>query len=310
LRVRDEVATLGQVARAGYVGRIAPTPTGFLHLGHAATFLKAHQRGLGGTMILRIEDLDSQRCRTEFVDAAIEDLAWLGVRWDEGPVFQSSRRDHYLAAWRRLRDGGWIYPCACSRKDVATAPLAPHGEETVFPPHLRADPRDGLRYDVPGGINWRFRVPDGRQVQFVDRNLGPFAAVALRDFGDFVVWNRLDIPAYELAVVVDDAVMGITEIVRGEDLLVSTCRQTLLYAALGHSAPGFFHCPLVRDPDGRRLAKRDNALALRSLRECGLTRDDVMALARAALQSPVLPNREHEAEGHDEPPDQACEADD
>jgi len=253
-----------------YRGRIAPTPTGYLHLGHAATFRVAHRRARerGGHLILRIEDLDPRRCRPEFAEAAIEDLRWLGIDWDEGPVYQSERRDLFLEAWRRLRDGGWIYPCARSRKDVASAAFAPHEEEPIFPPEWRAAPDPTIA--APGGVNWRFRVPDGETLAFADGNLGRVEKTALRDFGDFLVWNRDDVPAYELAVVVDDIAMGITEVVRGEDLLTSTARQLLLYRAFAAAPPAFFHCPLLRDEQGRRLAKRDDALSLRTLRERGL----------------------------------------
>lgn len=264
-----------------YRGRIAPTPTGYLHVGHAATFRRAAERceAAGGTMVFRLEDLDPLRCKPEYCDAAMEDLRWLGLTWAEGPDVggpcgpyrQSERRPHYLAAWRALRDGGWIYPCARSRKEVATAALAPHEEEPVFPPEWRVPVEQASEWGDPAGTNWRFRVPDGEAVEFVDGQFGSTRRVAGVDFGDFLIWNRDNVPAYELAVVVDDIAMGITEVVRGADLLTSTARQLLLYRALGAAAPGFFHCPLVVDEHGRRLAKRTGALALRTLREQGET---------------------------------------
>ncbi len=263
-----------------YRGRLAPTPTGRLHLGHAATFSTAASRVRGGELLLRIEDLDPARCRRGFVDAILEDLQWLGIEWTAGPVFQSKRRERYLAAWRRLRDEGLIYPCHRSRRDVATASLAPHGEESLFPPAWRADPAEGLAFKEPSGVNWRFRVPDERKVVFHDGNLGPQEAVAGREFGDFLVWNRDDVPAYELAVVVDDLADGISEVVRGGDLLLSTARQLLVYEALGGRPPSFFHCPLVCDESGRRLSKRAGAREIRSLRESGLSAAEVLALAR------------------------------
>ena len=252
-----------------YLGRIAPTPTGFLHVGHAATFRTAFERAraAGGSVILRIEDLDPHRCRPEFSLAAIEDLRWLGIEWDGEPVYQSGRREFYLDAWRRLRDGGWIYPCTRSRKDVAAASLAPHEEEPVFPPEWRRDPAESLSHESPAGVNWRFRVPDHRRIVFQDGNVGTVEKTCLRDFGDFVVWNRDDIPAYELAVVVDDA--RITEVVRGADLLTSTARQILLHEALGQPPPRWFHCPLVCDASGQRLAKRSAGLSIRELRAAG-----------------------------------------
>jgi len=268
-----------------YRGRVAPTPTGPLHLGHAATFWTASQRASTGTLVFRLEDLDPRRCKKEFATAALEDLRWLGLNWQEGPDVggpfapyeQSARREIYLAAWRRLRDGGFIYPCTRSRKDVAQAALAPHEDEPVFPVEWRVATTETLRHENPAGCNWRFRVPDHETVEFADGNIGPVRREALRDFGDFLVWNREDVPAYELAVVVDDDAMGITEVVRGEDLLTSTARQILLYRALDAVPPAFYHCPLLRDEHGRRLAKRDDALSLGTLRAQGWTPERVVA---------------------------------
>lgn len=267
-----------------YRGRIAPTPTGLLHLGHAATFWTAFQRASSGTLVLRVEDLDPHRCKAEFAGAAMEDLCWLGIRWQEGPDLggphapyeQSARRELYLAAWRRLRDGGYIYPCTRSRKDVAAASLAPHEDEPVFPVEWRTASDTGMNRETPEDCNWRFCVPDHEKIRFEDGLLGEVQRMALRDFGDFVVWNRENIPAYELAVVVDDIAMGITEVVRGADLLTSTARQILIYRALQAGPPAFYHCPLIRDDRGRRLAKRDDALSLRALREQGWTPEQVL----------------------------------
>lgn len=265
-----------------YLGRIAPTPTGFLHLGHAATFWTAFQRAreAGGHVILRIEDLDRHRCRPEYAQAAIEDLQWLGIVCTGEPVYQSAQRDVYLDAWRRLRDGGWIYPCARSRKDVAASTAAPHEEEPVFPAEWRIDPAQSLSHESPAGTNWRFRVPDHRRITFQDGNFGLITKTALRDFGDFVIWNRDDIPAYELAVVVDDA--RITEVVRGADLLTSTARQILLHEALGQTPPRWFHCQLVRDASGHRLAKRAASLSIRELRAAGHSAHEVLNHALTA----------------------------
>ena len=262
---------------SGYCGRLAPTPTGFLHVGHALTFRVASDRARqsGGRLILRVEDLDPVRCQREFTVAAIEDLEWMGISWDEGPIFQSEQREEYLQAWRRLRDGGWIYPCRRSRKDVASAALAPHGDEPVFPIAWRSDPKEAQNFSDPAGVNWRFRVPDEEAIVFTDGNFGSVERVAVRDFGDFIVWNRDNVPAYELAVVVDDLACGITEIVRGADLLTSTARQILIYRALGQKPPATFHTALVVDHDGRRLAKRSGGWSLRELRERGLRPDDV-----------------------------------
>jgi glutamyl/glutaminyl-tRNA synthetase len=270
-------------ASLAYRGRIAPTPTGYLHLGHAATFWTAHERSVqaGGVTILRIEDLDPNRCKPHYADAAIEDLNWLGIRCQEGPFYQSRRRTRYLDAWQKLRRGGFIYPCLRSRKDVAQAALAPHNEQSIFPVQWRTPAEKGTNRTEPHGFNWRFRVPDNEVIAFRDENFGDINLTALHDFGDFVVWNRDDIPAYELAVVVDDLAMGVTEVVRGADLLTSTARQILLYRALDADPPAFFHCPLVLDQNGRRLAKRSADLSLRALRARGYSPEEVIAKARA-----------------------------
>ena len=216
--------------------------------------------------------------------AAIEDLRWIGLDWEGGPVFQSERREDYLRAWRKLRDGGFIYPCTRSRREISS--LAPHAEEPVFPKEWRPaiDAASGL--ESQGGMTWRFRVPDEARIFFTDKNLGGIERVAFRDFGDFVVWSRDDIPSYELAVVVDDLAMGVTEVVRGADLLTSTARQILLYRALGGESPDWFHCLLVGDSAGRRLAKRSGGLALRELRDAGMTPSEVMQRAVAAIIVP------------------------
>jgi len=263
-----------------YRGRLAPSPTGLLHAGHARTFGIAADRAVqhNGRLILRNEDLDPQRCRPEFVAAMYEDLRWLGIEWSEGPdvggpfapYSQSQRREHYVAAWKNLRDRGLIYPCTCSRKDVAQSASAPNDvdDEPIYPGHCR--PRtDAMRFPEPNGVNWRFRVPDGAEVHFTDLHCGPQQSTAGKDFGDFIVWRRDDVPSYQLAVVVDDIAMQITEVVRGADLLKSTARQILLYQALGAEIPAFYHCHLLRDEGGVRLAKRHDSLSIRRLRETG-----------------------------------------
>lgn len=271
----------------GYRGRLAPSPTGLLHLGHARTFLIAAERAQCGTLIFRNEDLDPDRCRAEFTSAMFEDLRWLGIPWSEGPdcggpfapYSQSQRRDHYLQAWRRLRDAGLIYPCTCSRKDLTLAASAPNDDdEPIYPGNCRAR-ADASTFNHPAGVNWRFRVPDGEMIEFDDLNLGPQRYTAASDFGDFVIWRRDDVPAYQLAVVIDDAAMQITEVVRGEDLLKSTARQLLIYRAMGFQPPKFYHCHLVRDDSGTRLAKRHDALSIRHLRETGMNAEQVRKMA-------------------------------
>jgi glutamyl/glutaminyl-tRNA synthetase len=270
-----------------YRGRIAPSPTGYLHLGHARTFLIAAERArqFGGKLIFRNEDLDPDRCRAEFVSAMYEDLRWLGISWSEGPdcggayapYSQSQRRDFYLAAWKKLRDTGEIYPCTCSRKDLANSASAPNDldDEPVYPGKCRSR-NDALSFEKPAGVNWRFRVSDGEEIGFDDLHLGPQRYFAGRDFGDFVVWRRDDVPAYQLAVVVDDHAMEISEVVRGADLLKSTARQLLIYRALDLQAPKFYHCDLVRDERGQRLAKRHDALSIRKLRESGKSAESIL----------------------------------
>jgi glutamyl-tRNA synthetase len=274
---------------------LAPSPTGLLHIGHALTFWTAAQRAeqRHGTLVLRNEDLDPQRCRDEFSVAMREDLQCLGIRWSEGPdcggphapYQQSRRRQHYLAAWRKLRDGGFIYPCTCSRKDVALAVTAPNevDDEPIYPGHCRSRTA-AATFDEPRGVNWRFRVPEGEKIGFEDQHLGPQSWLAGADFGDFLVWRRDDVPAYQLAVVVDDAAMDITEVVRGADLLKSTARQLLLQRALGLPRPDYYHCELVRDEAGVRLAKRHDALSLRRLREMGWTAERILAEASHATE--------------------------
>jgi glutamyl-tRNA synthetase len=275
-----------------YRGRLAPTPSGHLHIGHARTFWTAFERARHGTLVMRMEDLDAPRCRPDYAWAAQEDLRWLGIEWHEGPELggphapyhQRDRLDWYLEVWRRLAAAGAIYPSPHSRSDVERALRAPHADEEgepVFPPELRPVPGS---WEIPAPDagapreNWRFRVPDGESIRFTDELRGGQCFVAGRDFGDFLVWRRDGFPSYELAVVADDHAMAITEVVRGEDLLLSTARQILLYRALGWAAPAFCHCPLVRDAEGRRLAKRAGAVSLRELRSRGLTPDDVRAM--------------------------------
>jgi glutamyl/glutaminyl-tRNA synthetase len=264
-----------------YRGRLAPSPTGLLHLGHARTFWIAQQRARAarGQLILRNEDLDRSRARPEFVTAFIEDLKWYGFSWGEGPdvggphapYSQSERIELYRAELHRLRAAGFLFPCTCSRQDVIRALQAPHQgeEEPVYPGTCRAKRIE----EIPPGtrVNWRFRVPEGETIHFHDLAFGPQSFIAGRDFGDFVVWRHDDLPSYQLACVADDYVMQITEVVRGADLLLSTARQLLLYRALRFQPPAFFHCELVRDEHGQRLAKRHDSLSLRALRQSGIT---------------------------------------
>jgi glutamyl-tRNA synthetase len=316
--------TLHANASLHYRGRLAPSPTGLLHLGHARTFWTAYERARAarGTLILRNEDLDPERSRAHFVAAMLEDLRWLGIVWQEGvdvggrfaPYAQSARRAFYLEAWRALIAAGYVYPCSCSRRDLARmasaphesassashargAPDAPEADEPLYPgtcrPAANAPPPPRVP-DTPRGLNWRFRVPDGDSIRFHDLNLGAQAFTSGRDFGDFLVWRRDDVPAYQLACVVDDALMRVTEVVRGADLLKSTARQLLLQRALGHASPVYFHCPVVADEQGRRLSKRHDALSLRALRESGVPAEQLRArfAAEAAFGRSAVMMRE------------------
>ena len=266
-------------------GRLAPTPTGFLHVGHAYTFGIAAMRA-AGELVFRVDDLDCTRCTDEYIAAAIDDLQWLGLTWAEGPdcggesgpYFQSQRTESYLQAWQQLAVAKIIYPSPHSRRDVEDAALAPHapvGAEPLFPPELRPD--DWSVPATPGCVPWRFRVPDGQAIEFIDQNVGLVKRIAGVDFGDFVVWRRDNFAAYELAVVVDDHHMGIGEVVRGKDLLTSTARQLLLYEALGWKPPQFFHTNLIVGPDSKRLAKRKNGLMIRELRRKGFSPATVLS---------------------------------
>jgi len=236
------------------------------------------------------------------------------------PYSQSQRRSFYLEAWRKLRDSGLIYPCTCSRKDLERALSAPHEElrhtcgtaapggetsdqthgapeglvsdaplhtddELPYPGTCRNKVTTAKDYDSPAGVSWRFKVPDGETITFDDGYFGPQEFIAGRDFADFLLWRRDDISAYQLAVVVDDAAMQITEVVRGVDLLKSTARQRLLIRALGYSVPNYFHCPLLRDEKNLRLAKRHDALSLKKLREQGVKAEQLIKRFAEEMES-------------------------
>jgi glutamyl-tRNA synthetase len=277
---------------ASYLGRLAPSPTGHLHLGHARTFWIAAERAraAGGTLLLRNDDLDAVRFRLDFVAAMLEDLRWLGLTWAEPVINQSDRLPLYRAALARLHAAGAIFPCTRTRRDVLDAIGAPHegaapapDDEPVYPPQFRPPP-DAPLPPLDLNVNWRLRVPDGETLTFQDAALGYQSAVAGRDFGDFLVWRKDGVPSYQLACAVDDADLSITEVVRGADLVKSTFRQLLIFRALGVPAPRFYHAPLMLDAAGVRLAKRHDALSLRTLREQGVTPPEI--IAKFPLHSP------------------------
>ncbi|MGA1203746.1 MAG: tRNA glutamyl-Q(34) synthetase GluQRS [Planctomycetota bacterium] len=264
------------------VGRLAPSPTGVLHLGNVRSFLLAWLsiRSRGGTLLLRIEDIDGPRIRPEWIDRTIEDLQWLGLDWDGEPLLQSSRREAHEAAARHLLEGGEAYPCICTRREVEEAASAPHEPLAGGGPLLASD---GLLY--PGtcrGLHpdleaarrasgrepaLRFRVRDGA-VPFTDLFLGEQPGLIA---GDFVIRKRDGGAAYQLAVVVDDAAQGVTEVLRADDLLPSTPRQLLLHQALGLTPPAYAHVPLVVGVDGRRLAKRHGDTSVAHFRREGIS---------------------------------------
>ncbi|MDE1155746.1 MAG: tRNA glutamyl-Q(34) synthetase GluQRS [Acidobacteriaceae bacterium] len=265
-----------------YAGRLAPSPTGLLHLGHARTFWVAYERAqqAQGTLWLRNEDLDGQRARPEFVDAMREDLTWLGIRWQD-ELIQSERLRAYREALDQLLAADAIFPCTCSRKDLQQALAAPH-EDNDDEPIYNGRCRQQAGSTFQPGVNYRFRVPDGERIRFNDLHCGTQSFVAGSgpgaDFGDFLVWRKDGLPSYQLACVVDDAFQQITEVVRGRDLLKSTARQILLQRALQLPTPAYLHTDLMRDHAGVRLAKRHDALSLRSLRESGMTAEQLRAL--------------------------------
>ena len=260
-----------------YKGRLAPSPTGFLHLGHAATFFTAHNRAANGTLLLRIDDLDPQRSKDLYLEAIREDLRWLGITWN-AELHQSHRLDLYREALETLLQTGKIYPCTCTRKDLQQATQAPHedDDEPLYNGRCRPQqPATSTQFQAQ--TNYRFHVPEGETIHFPDGNQGPQHFTAARDFGDFLVWRKDGLPSYQLANVVDDAETGITEVVRGRDLLKSTARQILLQRALNLPTPQYFHTNLLLDEHGERLAKRNDALSLRTLRDSGVTPAELRA---------------------------------
>jgi glutamyl-tRNA synthetase len=270
--------SIGPVSRV--VGRLAPSPTGAQHLGNARTYLISwlSARSQGGRVVLRIEDIDSPRVKAGAAQEACEDLRWLGLDWDDDPIVQTQRLAAYEQALDQLKRQELVYPCTCTRGDVERAASAPHAEhEAPAYPGTCA----GRRVSDAAALGsrpfaWRFRAAAGAW-RFFDRFRGP-TDVDSSLGGDFVVWKSAGTPAYQLAVVVDDAANGVTEVIRGDDLVPSTPRQLQLYAALALTPPAFAHVPLVVGPDGRRLAKRHGDTRLSSLRQAGATAEAVLGL--------------------------------
>ena len=249
------------------VGRFAPSPSGRMHLGNVFAALLAwlSVRSQGGAMILRIEDLDPDRCRQEYIETLRDDLQWLGLTWDVEQTPQSLRSPAYAAAFDRLQAQGLLYPCYCSRTELhaASAPHASDGRVIYAGTCRNLTP--AARAAKTKAPAWRLRVPD--EIWAVEDGLqGRYEENLARDCGDFIVRRADGVYAYQLAVVVDDAAGGVTEVVRGMDLLSSTPRQCYLYHLLGKTPPAFFHVPLLLAPDGRRLSKRERDLDLGALR--------------------------------------------
>ena len=259
------------------IGRLAPSPTGAQHVGNARTYLIAwlSARSQGGSVRLRIEDIDSPRIKPGAAEQALDDLRWLGLDWDGEPLVQTTRLPLYETALEQLKAQELVYPCTCTRSDIAAAASAPHAEHEgpVYPGTCsRRSAADADALKEP--FAWRFRVVVSPA--FTDRFLGEVRIDLKTTGGDFVVWKNTGTPAYQLAVVFDDAAMSVTEVIRGDDLVPSTPRQLLLYRALGFTPPSFAHVPLVVGPDGRRLAKRHGDTRLGTLRASGMTAEELI----------------------------------
>lgn len=272
-------------------GRLAPSPTGRLHLGHARSFLAAwwSARGQGGRVVLRIEDLDAERVKPGATELVLRDLEWLGLDWDGEPLLQSERRDAHADALGRLVERGLAYPCVCTRREVQEAASAPHADhaEPRYPGTCRgrfgnaAEARDATGRDPA----LRLRMGDGvgPRAGFQDAVLGEVEVYVAAEVGDFVVQRKDGVAAYQFATPLDDAFQGVTEVVRGDDLVPSAARQALVLEALGLAAPAQAHVSLVYGADGRRLAKRAGSLSLEELREAGVAPSRIRAWAARSL---------------------------
>ena len=270
--------------------RFAPSPTGLLHLGHASVAIEAWQRAraAGGRFLLRIEDIDATRCRPAFAAAVLEDLGWLGLDWD-GPVrTQSAHLDEYRAVLDQLQGEGLLYPCFCTRADVARSMMAPHGPDgAVYPGTCRRLSPGARAERVAAGHPFALRLDSAAacartgRLSFVEQGQGRVTCRPER-FGDVVLSRRDAVGSYHFCVTHDDAVQGVTLVTRGTDLLAATDVHRVLQALMGWPEPGYAHMPLLVDAEGKRLSKRDGAHSLRALRECGASADDVRRMVRDA----------------------------
>ena len=254
-----------------YCGRLAPTPSGYLHEGHIHTFRKAWQRARehNGKLIFRMDDLDTARCTQNYATASVEDIKKMGLDWDEGPdvrgpnaPYEQSKRSHlYIDALKYLLKKGMIYPCSKTRKEISLVGVMDSPKrEFLFPKEFRPKENDYQVSEFPGSVNWRFRTPWGTTVEFLDAKKAEQSFHVGTDLSDFLVWRKDGFAAYELATVVDDYFMNITEVVRGEDLLLSSARQCLLFDAMGWERPSFYHCELFLDFNGEKLSKSNRCL--------------------------------------------------
>ena len=287
-------------------GRFAPSPSGRMHLGNVFSALLAwlSVRRAGGVMVLRMEDLDPDRCRAAYAEQLADDLRWLGLDWDEGyqkggahgPYLQSGRTARYAAAFRALEERGLVYPCYCTRAErlAASAPHRSDGQVVYSGKCRHLTEEERARLAQTRCPAWRLIVPD-QEISFTDGLQGTYRENLLRDCGDFILRRSDGVYAYQLAVVVDDAWMGVTQVVRGSDLLSSTPRQRYLLELLGCPAPEYGHVPLLLALDGRRLAKRDRDLELGMLQERYSAPELVGILAHAAglipEAAPVTPHQ-------------------
>ncbi|MFC1641156.1 tRNA glutamyl-Q(34) synthetase GluQRS [Myxococcota bacterium] len=277
------------------VGRLAPSPTGLLHLGHARTFLLAwwHIRSRGGRVVLRLEDLDAPRAGPLYHERVLQDLEWLGLDWSEKPMVQSQEAERFAAAIQRVLRDGLAYACVCTRGDLRTVQSAPQQgvTELRYPGTCR-----GRFASVPEALRVSGRAPGVRfltspgSCRIIDGFAGPLDCDVAAEIGDFLIARRDGAPAYQLAVVVDDARQGVTEVLRGDDLLPSAARQWHLQRALGLPHPVWIHVPLVVDGCGRRLAKRSDSMSLAALRNQGVDPRAIVAWA-ARSAGHIVPNR-------------------
>ena len=275
-------------------GRLAPSPTGAQHLGNARTYLLAYwsARKSGLDLVMRIEDIDSPRVKPWATQQAIDDLRWLGIDWEEGPdiggpngpYIQTERIEHYESALQKLISDNRVFPCTCTRTDIAAAASAPHETEGTFAhegpiyPGTCSTWQFGDAVPERGSFCWRFRPSDG-EIEFTDKVVGHQTCNPFRQLGAFPITQKNGNTSYQLAVVLDDALMGITEVVRGDDLIPSTFRQIDLFHALGLEPPEFAHVPLVVGADGRRLAKRHGDTRLSQYRDQGMSAERIVTWA-------------------------------